>query len=43
MLKSEHSSSNNEITSIEEAFSGFSTVQTKPENGGTAAGWCQCL
>lgn len=43
MLKSEHSSSNNEITFTEEAFSGFSTAQTKPESGATAAGWGHCL
>lgn len=40
MLKSENCSSNNEITATEEAFGGFSIVQTK--SGATAAGWCQC-
>lgn len=40
MLKSEHCSSNNEITATEEAFSGFSIVQTK--SGATAAAWCLC-
>lgn len=40
MLKSENCSSNNEITATEEAFGGFSIVQTK--SGATAAGWRQC-
>lgn len=38
MLKSEHCSSNNETTATEEAFNGFSIVQTKPSN----LKWCHC-